>query len=105
MSPVLPFPMGAITLDRLVEEQSDIVRELHGLDLIATASTFGGLLLSPELHPNCLRLELLVHLATACCAGSKHPTRGFVVRAFERLGHGFCGRAEDPSLSNSSRNS
>ena len=97
MLPLSPDPFSGIPLDSIAEEQGDTIRELKDLDQTATVATLGGLLVVPDLQASCLRLELLVHLAVAHCSGRKAPSRGFIMRAFERLGRGYCGRAEDPS--------
>jgi hypothetical protein len=97
MLPHSPDPFSGIPLNLIAEEQGATIQELKDLDPIATAATFGGLLALPDLQASCLRLELLVHLAIAHCSGRKAPRRGFVMRAFERLGCGYCGHAEDPS--------
>ena len=74
-----------------------LIAELKRLEPARTASMFAGLLLLPELQSNCLRIEVLVHLALAYCDGRSAPTGAFVRRAFEELGKGFCGRLEDPA--------
>lgn len=89
-------PVGPIPLTEFHEEQSATIEELKPLDPLATAATFGSLLLVPDLQANCLRLQILVHLALAHCRGTTQPTLQFVRRAFERMSDGHCGRAEDP---------
>lgn len=74
-----------------------LISELKKLDPARTASTFAGLLTLPGLQANCFRIEVLVHLAIACCDGRSAPTTSFVRRSFEQVGNGFCGRMEDPA--------
>jgi len=90
-------PGDVPTIAQLGESHSDIVAELRRLDFVKTVTTFGGLLSVPELQANCFRIEVMVHLAAAYCAGSAAPTRAFVLRTFERLGAGDCGITQDPA--------
>src|SRR5208283_176314 len=74
-----------------------LISELKTMDPARTAATFAGLLTFPELQANCFRIEVLVHLAIACCDGRSGPTTSFLRRSFEQLGNGFCGKIEDPA--------
>jgi hypothetical protein len=88
---------GAPTVEGLAQAHPDVAAELGKFDSIQTAATFGGLLALPELQSNCFRIEALVHLAIAYCAGHTTPTWALVQRSFERLDKGHCGLAEDPA--------
>ena len=91
-----PF-IGPIPLDQIAQGQHETVAKLAGLDLVTTVSTFGGLLLVPELQGNCFRIEALAHLCLAHCQGTAQPNPEFIAEAFERANEGFCGMAEDPA--------
>jgi hypothetical protein len=88
---------GEPTIGQLAEAHPEVVLEFRKLDMIGTATTFAGLLTTPRLQANCIRIEALVHLAAAYCVGRGAPTRGLVRRSFERLGAGYCGMMEDPA--------
>lgn len=81
----------------LAREYSQVVESFRTLDPVLTAAAFGGLLVLPELQPNCIRLEALVHLAMAYCVGEDTPSSDLVRDTFSSLNQGYCGRAEDPS--------
>jgi len=85
------------SIENVAAEHSDVIAELQKLDATATAATFAGLLTTPELQANCLRLEALVHLAMAYANGRTSPGRAFLQRSFERIGRGYFGQMEDPS--------
>lgn len=90
-------PLMAPTLSEIAAAHPDLLSELKQLDPLRTAVLFAGLLTIPELQSNCLRIEVLVHLSLAYCNGRNTPTKAFVLRSFERLNAGYCGRAEDPA--------
>ncbi len=91
------FLGGSPTIEQIANEHPDLIAELKRLEPIKTATTFAGLLTLPKLQANCLRIEVLVHLAAAYCEGRSAPTKGLTKRSFERLGDGYCGRMEDPA--------
>jgi hypothetical protein len=86
-----------MTIEEISRAHPRIIAELRNLDHATTAAAFGGLLVMPELQANCLRIEALVHLATAFCEGRAEPTKVFVAQAFEQMGEGYFGQMEDPS--------
>ena len=95
---LVPILLGnSPSIDQIANENADLIADLRRLEPTKTAATFAGLLTLPELQANCLRIEALVHLAAAYCEGRSAPTRGFVMRSFERVGEGYCGRMEDPA--------
>src|SRR3990172_1009810 len=95
---LVPILLGnSPSIDKIENENADLIADLRRLEPTKTAATFAGLLTLPELQANCLRIEALVHLAAAYCEGRSAPTRGFVMRSFERVGEGYCGRMEDPA--------
>lgn len=57
-------------------ETEKLARVLGGYAPRATITRAAGLLTAPSLQANTLRLELLVHLAVAHCAGKKKPSYG-----------------------------
>src|SRR5713226_3483072 len=81
----------------IAQVHSDIVGDLKTLDPVSSAATFAGLMVLPELQANYLRLQLLVHLVVRYGSGKRHPSRPFIQRSFERLGHGMAGLMEDPA--------
>ena len=98
MNPSASIPgLGDIPLADIAKDHPSLMAEFRRLSLIQTAATFSGLLTLPELQANCLRLQALVHFAVSYCEGHDAPTRGFILRAFESVGDGYCGMAEDPA--------
>ncbi len=90
-------PGGAISLESIARDCDAFKSELAALDPVRLASTFGGLLLVPELQSSGLRIEGLIHLAIAMARGSKKPSDKTIARLFNRLGEGMIGRLEDPA--------
>ena len=86
-----------VHLDAIASENTALVRQLGSFDPLKAATTFGGLLTVADLQSNCIRLEVLAHLALACGKGQRKPPGKFVARAFAALGRGLCGRLEDPA--------
>src|ERR1700722_13016170 len=84
-------------IEEIAEECPDVIADLRRLEPVAAAATFAGLLAAPELQANCIRLEALVHLSVAYCAGGLAPTHESVRHNFDRLDEGYCGRMEDPA--------
>lgn len=90
-------PLSTIDLDQIAHEYPKVISDLKNWEPLKTASAFAALLLVPALQANCLRLEVLVHLALAHCEGRRAPPIACILRNFERLGEGSCSFAEDPS--------
>lgn len=94
----LPFlGIGHVLLRPLWEEHRLLLAELSEYDGLRLGATLAGLLTVPELQSNCLRLEILVHMALAHCNGSRKPNQKLVSRLFSGLGEGMAGRYEDPA--------
>lgn len=92
--------MGGMTqcsIREIIGENDALLSSLKKLDPVAGAVTFGGLLTSPQLQANCLRLEALVHLALALGSGTKRPNEQVVAKAFRALNDVPCGWLEDPA--------
>lgn len=87
-----PFQLGSFAAS-----YSILFKQLQAFDPLKAAATFGGLLTVPELQSNCLRLEVLAHLALVSGKGHKTPDAKFVNRAFSSLGKPPCGLYEDPA--------
>jgi len=85
-----------LTVGRLFD-RPDLRRRMQSLDPSAAAVSFGGLLTVPELGPNAIRVEAMVHAALALGRGSGRPDVSLAAEAFRHLGAGHCGRMEDPS--------
>src|SRR4051812_44096573 len=86
---------GDPSIESLTASHPRLVAELRSREPVGTAVSFAALLVAPELQANCLRLEYLVHLALAHCAGPAQPTQELIQKSFKILGDGFCGMAED----------
>ncbi|MGC2530359.1 MAG: hypothetical protein WA639_21640 [Candidatus Acidiferrum sp.] len=95
-SQYIPLP-AAPSLKYIASAHPEVIEELKRFEPIATAAAFASLLTIPQLQSNCFRIEALVHLAIAYCQGASAPTQEVVLRAFEQLGRGICGRMEDPA--------
>jgi hypothetical protein len=78
-------PIVDAAIEQRARAHTDTVADFGGLDPIAAAATFAGLLAMPHLQANCIRIEALVHLAVANCGGRMTPTEEAVLRNFERL--------------------
>lgn len=74
-----------------------LFKQLQVFDPLKVAATFGGLLTVPELQSNCIRLEVLAHLALISGKGHKTPDAKFISHAFSSLGEAPCGLYEDPA--------
>jgi hypothetical protein len=81
----------------LAREYPQVAENFANLDPILTAAKLGGLLLVPELQANSSRLEVLAHLAVACCKGQEAPGDQVIRESFNHLGKGYCGMMEDPA--------
>lgn len=75
-------------------ETAKLARVLAGYAPRATIARTAGLLTTPELQANTIRLELLVHLAVVHCAGKKKPSYG----EFGRWLNDYLGQADIPML-------
>ncbi|SDC37274.1 hypothetical protein SAMN05428966_101660 [Massilia sp. PDC64] len=88
--------LGAgVSLEEAAETCSDLLKEFQRYHPLKTAATFGALLTKKRLQPNCLRLELLVHLALASCRGPRVPTAQLLTKGYSLAGQGL-GHMEDP---------
>jgi hypothetical protein len=63
-----------IRLDAVADCASGLTNELAANDLLHTVAQIASLLTLPEFHANSVRLEVLMHLAVAHCAGQQKPT-------------------------------
>jgi hypothetical protein len=91
------FGMTKRPIKDFVIEHPDIAEDLRAYDPVKLAATIGGLLTKPELQSNCYRLEVLLHMTLICARGRKKPDKPSIIRWFNRLEHGMCGRWEDPA--------
>ncbi|MBK5205858.1 MAG: hypothetical protein JJD98_10750 [Polaromonas sp.] len=69
---------GSRELSSVATENPALIAALRQLHPVKAATTFAGLLTQKSLQSNCLRLEVLVHLALACGEGDKTPAAQFV---------------------------
>ncbi len=86
---------GGPPIGEMCERQ--LAAGMSRVDPVHAATTFGALLLAPALQGNCLRLEVLVHLAVALGGGEREASDTFVANAFASMGGGACGWMEDPA--------
>src|SRR5258708_36535040 len=89
--------MPNLQLGIIAAQHHDLIEELGTFDPFKLASMFGGLLTTPELQSNCLRLEALVHLALAFGDSKRKPSAKFLSHCFSVLGEGPAGWLEDPA--------
>jgi hypothetical protein len=75
----------------------EVAARLGKLDPVQSATILGSLLTLPALQANCLRIEMLVHLALMAAKGRDKPSDLHVRAMFKALGLGFCGSMEDPA--------
>lgn len=79
------------------KEVPKVVSELNNFNLRKTVALVAGLLVSPELHANTVRVEALQHLACLNCNGQRTPTLGDLTEWLNRhLGGAALAAAEDP---------
>ena len=81
--------------DGVTQALSKLGRKFRENDLQSTVSALGGMLLLPQYQANTLRLEAMLHLAVANCAGRKNLRREDVCRWFKQVGN-FARHLEDP---------
>lgn len=86
---------ASVAIGPLAAASPKFVRSLQKHCPVKTAASFAGLLLRKDLQSNCLRLEVLVHLALSCAKGSQPATRGLLNQGFNEVGQ-QCGYLEDP---------
>jgi len=91
------FGIGVVPLRPIADEQRQILTALDSFDPLRLAATLAGLLTVPELQSNCIRLEILTHLALAFGGGKRKPNDKIVSRLFSEFGNGIAGRQEDPA--------
>jgi hypothetical protein len=86
-----------IQLGEFASQNAEVVKQLESFEPFETAMTFGGLLTVADLQSNCIRLEVLTHLALACGNGSRKPFNRLFGKVFTALEQSVCGRLEDPA--------
>lgn len=91
------FGFGNVPLRAIADEFRGLPAAFEALDPIRLTASFGGLLTTPQLQSNCIRLEVLAHLAVAYSGGRKKPNSNDISRWFSRLGDEMAGRLEDPA--------
>ncbi len=78
-------------------ENLALSRVLKEFNRKATVARCAGLLTVPAFHANTIRIETMVHLAVANCAGKRKPTFSDIGRWLNRnLGNSAVATAEDP---------
>jgi hypothetical protein len=81
----------------LLAERPCLESRVAGYDPIASAEIISGMIATPGLQANQVRLEMLVHLLLVCGKGSAIPTRHRIgVWINTELGSSFVARMEDP---------
>src|SRR4030066_2341661 len=89
--------LPSLHLGKIATYYPALFKQLQAFDPLKVAATFGGLLTVPELQSNCLRLEVLAHLALVSGKGHKTPDAKFISSAFSSAGKPPCGLYEDPA--------
>src|SRR5206468_4733155 len=84
-----------VSVEEAAKACSGLLKEFQRYHPLKTAATFGALLTEKRLQPNCLRLELLVHLALASCRGTRVPTAQLLTEGYSSAGQSL-GHMEDP---------
>jgi hypothetical protein len=78
-------------------ETAELARILASYGPRDTVARTAGLLTAPHLQSNNIRIEILVHLVVAHCAGEKKPGYSDIEEWLnQHLGHGELARLEDP---------
>lgn len=93
----LPSTTEPVPIGDVLEQNSAFASMARKWDLCEAASTFGGLLLAPQLQSCCIRLEGLVHAAIGYARGRKSVHRNQVKKAFAGLHNTTHGLLEDPA--------
>lgn len=83
--------------ESIQDDYKEIISDLSKYNPYVVSAIVGSLLTLPELQANCIRIEVLVHLALIHCKGKDIPDSGAISQWFQGLGDGICGRMEDPS--------
>jgi hypothetical protein len=82
---------------RMIRDLPDLLESVQSTDLCATLPMLAGLMTVPDLQPNLIRLEALVHMVVARAAGTIQPSRElFDLWLNEDLAADILTRAEDP---------
>lgn len=79
----------------IAEKNKEFITTLRRFHPVKSAIAFGSLLTQKELQPNCLRLEILVHLCIAYGNGSCTVTTSLLRDGFNVIGNTY-GHLEDP---------
>ncbi|EEB1955098.1 hypothetical protein GNT71_03210 [Salmonella enterica] len=79
----------------IAEQNKEFITTLRRFHPVKSAIAFGSLLTQKELQPNCLRLEILVHLCIAYGNGSCTVTTSLLRDGFNVIGNTY-GHLEDP---------
>ena len=92
---VLAAMSGSVSLSDVAERAPGLVKSLRNVHPLKMAATFGALLTQRRLQPNCLRIEVLVHLSVAFGQGSGSPTSQILLQGYSTAGNLY-GHMEDP---------
>lgn len=93
----IPFDgIGVVPLANVAKDHAQALAALSEFDPLRTAATFAGLLTLPFYQGNCIRIEVLVHLAIAKGNSHRKPNDKLVSRLFAQLGTKRLGLQEDP---------
>lgn len=92
---ILMAALNQVTLGAVAQECSSFMEDLKGVHPVKSAAAFGCLLLQKKLQPNCLRLEVLVHLSLAKGQGERALSPAKLMQGYSNVGDA-CGTMEDP---------
>lgn len=87
----------AVTLDEIAIDNKSLVKKISKFEKRSALPLLAGLLTLPELQSNCIRLEILVALATAYCKGKKKAEIKDISDWFNKIGKSRCVCGEDPA--------
>src|ERR1700730_10966100 len=87
----------SMSLRDIIKDKSELAVDLQAHKLAPTVARIAGLLTVPGLHANTVRLEMLVHLAAACCVAERgRRPRGKQLDKWLNEGLAEIAWAEDP---------
>lgn len=86
-----------VSYQEISDECKTLVLNMANYSLESALSVLAGFLTLPTYQSHCIRLEILVALATLHCRGKKKASIGTAVCWFKKIGETRCVLGEDPS--------
>ncbi|MFC1551196.1 hypothetical protein ACFL6P_01395 [Candidatus Latescibacterota bacterium] len=84
-----------VTIEEIAQDNEYLIRDLSKYNPNSTIPLLASLLTLPDLHSNCIRLEILLVLAVVHCQGRKRASIKKVVQWFSKIGESKCVYSED----------